>query len=389
MALKGGTSWFERIVVGQLEKMPKAVRIFVYLISFALLVYTELLPREIQGRLIIEGAPDVKFTDAHLRYWVGSNWTNVTINEGGGWAIPLWSRIPISFPLELQIGGPEWKKVRIGFGKVLASRFMEAVEITIHREGDTYKFSVADKEAGFSKLLVSDASAEETVVSTPKPSTEWHDVVANVLNGFLKNANSSVSENDRIASLMKNPIDLSVALTKIETDLRIAIPPEDKKTDMTLGDLLAVVEKQLALGRHMRAALPNVLRAFVEKGKLYVAPNIEPAMLSQATSAYANPQTWEALGLIDATVFGSATQGMIFSDQGIYYKTRWTRSNGPEMTYIPYQRFTQVTVAKAGIFEVDLGNYRIFVTSGSGFSAEDLVVLLGKVQDVARKALGE
>jgi hypothetical protein len=59
------------------------------------------------------------------------------------------------------------------------------------------------------------------------------------------------------------------------------------------------------------------------------------------------------------------------------------------MTYIPYQRLTQVDITKASFAEVDLGNYRIFVTAGSGFSPDNLVLLLKKVQDVAREGLNE
>lgn len=56
----------------------------------------------------------------------------------------------------------------------------------------------------------------------------------------------------------------------------------------------------------------------------HVAPNIPVSKLKNAFQYFPVPTGEQAIALIDATVFGSAKNGMIFCHSGVYWKNDWT-----------------------------------------------------------------
>ena len=91
------------------------------------------------------------------------------------------------------------------------------------------------------------------------------------------------------------------------------------------------------------------------------------------------------IGLLDATVFGSASVHLLFTSDGMYFKTSALSRNGAKEGYIAYQDFPRVEFKKAAFQEVGLGPSQSFDVSGSGMSVANLVDLLNDL----KRAVGE
>lgn len=73
----------------------------------------------------------------------------------------------------------------------------------------------------------------------------------------------------------------------------------------------------------MKSKILEILKDF-SSSDFYIAPQIPQAKLNNAFAHYPVPTKETILGLVDATVFGSAKNGMAFGINGIYWKNDWT-----------------------------------------------------------------
>lgn len=102
--------------------------------------------------------------------------------------------------------------------------------------------------------------------------------------------------------------------------------------------------------------------------------------LRAARIASAVPETDTVLALLDCTVWGSAKENLIFGEAGIYYRTSWTRTDGPRVAFIGYDSFSDRTFERIDWSEAsfDFGQY--FVVAGCSFSSRELVELLNEIR---------
>jgi actin-like ATPase involved in cell morphogenesis/chorismate mutase len=119
-----------------------------------------------------------------------------------------------------------------------------------------------------------------------------------------------------------------------------------------------------------KTRLLSVLQMFERLDRLYVSPNIPSNKLTNAISSCNVPQSDEILGLIDCTLWGSATNCILFGTEGIYYRGLWG-SPGK----IPYSELSAFPISVSdimGIMSVNAGNGKS-ISAGSGYvSAEEL-----------------
>jgi hypothetical protein len=149
----------------------------------------------------------------------------------------------------------------------------------------------------------------------------------------------------------------------------------------TVADLQIYIDKRRAL-----ATIGS--ERFPKNGEdLYFEPNIPASKLTRAESSMHVPDSEKIAGLIDATIFGSADEGMIFGSSGIFYRTSWTRSDGPPDAFIPYWEFSSRKIEKTGHSEVSLDRGQYFVTAGSSVSANHLEYILNKVKEAVNEKL--
>jgi hypothetical protein len=110
---------------------------------------------------------------------------------------------------------------------------------------------------------------------------------------------------------------------------------------------------------------------------LYVDPSIPPDKLATARDSCMVPQDEQILGLIDATVLGSAEHAMLFGEKGIYYHNDWAGT--PEGAgKLPYYRFPMTRFEQRG-FEVAVGDNCNFNVSGSDAETGSIVDLLSRI----------
>jgi hypothetical protein len=105
-------------------------------------------------------------------------------------------------------------------------------------------------------------------------------------------------------------------------------PPEASLTS-TPGDLPARVAQ--------------ILKAY--ESKLYLAPSIPPKKLANATMKACVPADEKVLGLIDCTIFGSASDCLVFGSRGFYYSDGGNSNpGGAGQTVLAQHRETQTAI---------------------------------------------
>ena len=99
---------------------------------------------------------------------------------------------------------------------------------------------------------------------------------------------------------------------------------------------------------------------------LYVLPDIPPRKLNNARRQSKVPTAEKIFGLIDCTVFGSAKNGILFGQKGIYFNNWWAASVTPGPGKLLYSEFPKRVFENKGKSTVSLGNNQLIDTSGSG-----------------------
>ena len=88
------------------------------------------------------------------------------------------------------------------------------------------------------------------------------------------------------------------------------------------------------------------------------------------------------LAFFDSNFLGAAgSQGMLFSNDGLYFRTSLTLNSGPSVGYIPYEEFPSRTFRQGGYFgEVSLDRGQFFRTVGSGMDSKRVLEMLNAVK---------
>jgi hypothetical protein len=115
-------------------------------------------------------------------------------------------------------------------------------------------------------------------------------------------------------------------------------------------------------------------------GAIYVHPNIPEKKLSNARTSCMIPASEQAMALIDCTVFGSASDSIVFGGSGLYY--HHSGGNVPDPGHIPYSEFPEIHFATAWLNCVTLGNDRYCNKAGASIGRDKLIELLNAVKDL-------
>jgi serine/threonine protein kinase len=118
-----------------------------------------------------------------------------------------------------------------------------------------------------------------------------------------------------------------------------------------------------------------LLRGFLPQRDLHVLPDIPSNKLANASQACRLPAGERILALVDATVFGSAKNALLFGREGLYYHNDWSsKVAGPDR--VPYIEFRQRRFYRESWAEVGLDQGQFFNRSGSQVSSQKVVELL-------------
>jgi hypothetical protein len=113
--------------------------------------------------------------------------------------------------------------------------------------------------------------------------------------------------------------------------------PAEASLTSTPGDLPAQVER--------------ILKA--HESELYLAPSIPPKKLANATTKACVPADEKVLGLIDCTIFGSASACLVFGSRGFYYSAGGNPNPGGAgqtiQTILAQDRETQTAIVRTAL----------------------------------------
>jgi Carboxypeptidase regulatory-like domain len=134
--------------------------------------------------------------------------------------------------------------------------------------------------------------------------------------------------------------------------------------------------------------LVSLLSPYMKKVRFYVEPNIPKPKQRSAQQAIGIPEDEHIFALVDATLFGTADEALVFGAKGVYYRTDWTKaSERPRKSALFYADFPDTSFHKLGYMEVAFGDSRSFVVATCPFSVDELVTLMNGIRDaVIRRA---
>lgn len=115
----------------------------------------------------------------------------------------------------------------------------------------------------------------------------------------------------------------------------------------------------------------------------YVMPNIPPAKLRNAIDNYPVPADEQVLALVDATVFGSAKNGMVFGHTGVYWKNDWTTESAKTfLTWAEIAAMTGTMTAKGNVLH--LSRDCVLNLAGSQVKAAALLSVFQRIDQSVR-----
>jgi hypothetical protein len=133
--------------------------------------------------------------------------------------------------------------------------------------------------------------------------------------------------------------------------------------------------------------LSNELLRWRDRRDLFVGDNaLDPSKMANARRAMSVPDTEKIMAQVDATLFGSAVNGVLLTDRGIYFRNGSLEKDlGGHLTY-PELLGLDVTVVRHFLnpSTVGLGKDHYIQLAGSSVPASDLANLLQEVQHLAR-----
>lgn len=141
----------------------------------------------------------------------------------------------------------------------------------------------------------------------------------------------------------------------------------------------------------LRVQGPQRIRAALERARarmqsrasdLYVAPEIPQKKLVNARRVCEVSDDEEIVGLLDCTLFGAATDCVLWSTTRIYYRNFAAPQTGPHE--IRYSRLPALLVTRADALSVRMGEQPQCTVAGSSMNAEDLLQILRDLTAIAR-----
>lgn len=389
--------FFQKILIDRFGEMPAWVRVTTYLVCLLTMVYLTLCPSYIHGLVVVPGVSGVEqpYRDGAIEVMYESEGLDFDINEKGAFSVPVFSKLPWP-PVELRVvRGDDRFPVPVS---ILNRLFPGRVKIYAH-PGEPWTFSLEPPEAPpappagpvaslLSRLGVGgSAHAQEPdgQDSPAGPDLASVNIQQIVDQAERLSGNAAATSGGKLGT---DPVLRSLIVGAIEDEYQIAIPSHDWRKLRTIHDVTGYLDRA---GFDLRVR--KILRDFPSSRSIYLAPSIPSKKLENARQAAAVPRDEEVIGLLDATVFGSAKESMVFGQRGVYFRTSWTRAEGPRVGSLSYDQFPTRLFERSGLYEVSLGpdprgaeNLQ-FVVAGADLKATALADLLNQIRAAKQRQL--
>ena len=139
-----------------------------------------------------------------------------------------------------------------------------------------------------------------------------------------------------------------------------------------------------ALGaQRIRTALERArVRMQGRSSDLYVTPGIPQKKLVNARRVCEVSDEEEIIGLIDCTLFGAATDCVLFSTTRLYYRNFAAPQTGPHA--LRYARLPEMLFSRADGISVHMGDQPQCTVAGSSVTADDMLQILRDLTSIAR-----
>ena len=124
--------------------------------------------------------------------------------------------------------------------------------------------------------------------------------------------------------------------------------------------------------------LPELMKPYAHLSSLYVTPNIPEKKLRNARKFCEVPDEEDVLALIDCTVFGSASDAMLFGTRHLFFRN-FIAQNGRPGRFL-YGHLATMSLQRVGDGELLFGETSVANISGSGMSSSDLIALISDLQ---------
>ncbi len=113
--------------------------------------------------------------------------------------------------------------------------------------------------------------------------------------------------------------------------------------------------------------------------KYYHAPDIPERKLENARTSCRIPGDKRILGLVDCTMFGSAKDCVVFTEDALYYHNL-NLACAPNPGRVAYQEFPNRQFKKTWLFCVSVGGDQFFSLNGSNVSPDAVLGVLNSIK---------
>lgn len=240
---------------------------------------------------------------------------------------------------------------------------------------------------GSSQTTIGSSSAEEDDLFAEFPRVPSEEILRQAIRGVL--ADGIVTDVER-AEIQKLRKDLGIApdvaarlLAEVKAELEAqrgkASPgPARKPSPAPPGP----PPRPPVTGVLSEAVVLGILRSVGAVDGLYVAPSIPPKKARNAQASCQIPADEQMLGLIDATVFGSAKNSMVIGTRAVYYHNDWAgKQTGTAK--VAYADFPKRIFVHSG-YEIGLGGADSFNIAGSSVKAPVVLGILNALKEAAK-----
>jgi serine/threonine protein kinase len=131
-------------------------------------------------------------------------------------------------------------------------------------------------------------------------------------------------------------------------------------------------------GNGLHARILDVLRSGQGQTGLHLAPGIPPKKLATAMLSCGVPAKESVLALIDCTVFGSASDALVFAATGLHYHN--VGGNVPDPGFVAYREFPNIVFGTAWLNCVTLGGERYLNKAGSSIGRDRIIEWLNAIR---------
>lgn len=111
---------------------------------------------------------------------------------------------------------------------------------------------------------------------------------------------------------------------------------------------------------------------------LYLSPNIPEKKLRNARKFCEVPDEEDVLALVDCTVFGSASDALLFGAKHVFFRNFIAQNGRPGR--LPYGTLAKMSLQRGNEGELLFTEGQIVNVSGSGLSVNDLMALIRELQ---------